>query len=216
VSLAPRKLPRQSRSHATVEAILEATIRVLLSRGYQGTTTTAVAERAGVSVGSLYQYFPNKDSLIAALVQRHSSEAIYCVDLVLKTSRQDDVEESMRAIARAAIAAHRIHPALHKILVEQVPRIGQIKSAMNTSRIVTRKLSKWLEEREQFQVLQLERTAFVIETVVEALTHRIIVDKAQDISDRDLEQQATQLLVACIEPQVRIRAPLPTRVVAAR
>jgi AcrR family transcriptional regulator len=69
--LSPRKRPSQSRSAATVKAILDATARILVERGYAATSTNAVAERAGVSVGSLYQYFPNKDALIAALHTRH-------------------------------------------------------------------------------------------------------------------------------------------------
>jgi AcrR family transcriptional regulator len=205
MSLGPRKLPRQERSRATVETILEATIRILLARGYQGTTTIAVAERAGVSVGSLYQYFPNKDSLIVALVQRHTAEVTRCIDKALETAEQANLESSMRAIVRLAIAAHRIHPALHKILVEQVPRIGQIKATMNTSRTMTRRLRKWLDEREQFEVLDPERTAFVIETVVEALTHRVIVDKVLDISEGDIEDEATRLLTAYMGQNVRTR-----------
>ena len=70
-TVSPRKLPRQARSQATVDALLDATAQVLVERGYARTTTNAVAERAGVSVGSLYQYFPNKDALITALQQRH-------------------------------------------------------------------------------------------------------------------------------------------------
>jgi len=71
VQLSPRKAPRQSRSQATVTAILDATARILLERGYAAASTNAVAELAGVSVGSLYQYFPNKEALIAALQARH-------------------------------------------------------------------------------------------------------------------------------------------------
>ena len=70
-SLDPRKKPRQRRSHVTVESIFEATIQVLLANGLEAITTTQIAERAGVGVGSLYQYFPNKNALLAAVVQRH-------------------------------------------------------------------------------------------------------------------------------------------------
>ena len=66
-----RKLPRQSRSTATVEAIYEATIQVLLTDGTARLTTTSVAERAGVSVGTLYQYFPNKQALFFAVNDRY-------------------------------------------------------------------------------------------------------------------------------------------------
>ena len=67
----PRKTPVQARSTVTVEAISEATIQVLLSHGVERLTTTRVAERAGVSVGTLYQYYPNKQSLLFAVVENH-------------------------------------------------------------------------------------------------------------------------------------------------
>lgn len=70
-SLNPRKIPSQARSAVTVEVILEAAIHVLLANGFDKMSTTRIAERAGVSVGSLYQYFPNKRALLAALVRRH-------------------------------------------------------------------------------------------------------------------------------------------------
>lgn len=70
MSLKPRKTPRQSRSRVTVDAIFEATIQVLLSEDMAGLTTTRVAERAGVSVGTMYQYFPNKQALVYALNER--------------------------------------------------------------------------------------------------------------------------------------------------
>lgn len=69
-ALKPRKTPSQSRSRVTVDAIFEATIQVLLKQGMAGLTTTLVAERAGVSVGTMYQYFPNKQALVYALNER--------------------------------------------------------------------------------------------------------------------------------------------------
>jgi AcrR family transcriptional regulator len=69
--LSPRKMPRQARSEATVNAIFEATIQVLLARGIRRLTTTRVAERAGVSVGTMYQYFPHKEALIRAIIERY-------------------------------------------------------------------------------------------------------------------------------------------------
>lgn len=69
--LKARKTPRQTRSQTTVDAIFEATIQVLLSEGTHRLTTTRVAERAGVSVGSMYQYFPHKQALLYALNERY-------------------------------------------------------------------------------------------------------------------------------------------------
>lgn len=66
----PRKLPRQERSRATYEAMLEACARLLREEGYEALTTTGVAERAGVGIGTLYEFFPNKESIVAALIEQ--------------------------------------------------------------------------------------------------------------------------------------------------
>src|SRR5262250_749285 len=71
VRTTPRKRPRQARSRATVDSILEATARVLVKRSFDGLTTNLVAEAAGISIGSLYQYFPNKAALVGALIEKH-------------------------------------------------------------------------------------------------------------------------------------------------
>ena len=70
----PRKLASQERSRATVDALLEATTRVLLKEGYDRASTNRIAEVAGVSIGSLYQYFPSKEALVAAVIDRHAQE----------------------------------------------------------------------------------------------------------------------------------------------
>jgi AcrR family transcriptional regulator len=87
--LQPRKTPVQQRSTATVEAIYEATVQVLLSAGAERLTTVRVAERAGVSVGTLYQYYPNKQSLLFAVLERHLSQvADSVVDACLTNHHQ--------------------------------------------------------------------------------------------------------------------------------
>src|SRR6516164_8568554 len=70
----PRKLASQERSHATVDALLRATTRILLKEGYDRASTNRIAEVAGVSIGSLYQYFPSKEALVAAVIDRHTQE----------------------------------------------------------------------------------------------------------------------------------------------
>ena len=78
--LEPRKTPRQSRSTATVEAIFAATIQVLLTDGETQLTTTRVAERAGVSVGTMYQYFPNKQALLYAVLQQRLGAVVEAIE----------------------------------------------------------------------------------------------------------------------------------------
>src|ERR1700727_158166 len=74
--LTPRKAAKQARAQATVDAIVEAAAQVFESLGYAAATTNRIAERAGVSIGSLYQYFPNKDAILVALARRHLAEGM--------------------------------------------------------------------------------------------------------------------------------------------
>ena len=99
--LEPRKTPVQARSTASVEAILDATLQVLLDVGKERLTTTRVAQRAGVSVGTLYQYFPNKSALLQAALKRHLSEVS---DAVVAVCR-DQEGESLTQMATALITA---------------------------------------------------------------------------------------------------------------
>ena len=99
--LTPRKSPVQARSTASVDAILEATIQVLLQVGKERLTTTKVALRAGVSIGTLYQYFPNKSSLLQAALKRHMVEVAEAVDVVCK----EQIGKTLREMATALITS---------------------------------------------------------------------------------------------------------------
>ena len=101
VPLEPRKTPIQARSTASVNAILDATIQVLLKLGKERLTTTRVALRAGVSVGTLYQYFPNKSALLQAALRRHLDEVTNAVELVCKQQQG----ATLRQMATALITA---------------------------------------------------------------------------------------------------------------
>ncbi|NUR10624.1 MAG: helix-turn-helix transcriptional regulator, partial [Bradyrhizobium sp.] len=70
----PRKSALQARSRATVDALVEATARILVRDGFEKASTNRIADMAGVSVGSLYQYFPSKEALVAAVIDRHNEE----------------------------------------------------------------------------------------------------------------------------------------------
>ena len=104
-ALKPRKTPVQERSTATVEAILQATIQVLLSAGKEKLTTTQVAARAGVSVGTLYQYFPNKSSLLQACLKHHMGEVRHSIEEVCRQYRGAGLLEMGTALIASYLAA---------------------------------------------------------------------------------------------------------------
>jgi AcrR family transcriptional regulator len=105
VLLEPRKSPVQARSLASVDSILEATIQVLLSAGKERLTTTRVALRAGVSVGTLYQYFPNKSALLQAALKRHLEEVAEAVEQVCREQRGNSLQHMAAALITAFLNA---------------------------------------------------------------------------------------------------------------
>jgi AcrR family transcriptional regulator len=193
--IAPRKRPVQARSKATVDTLIEATAQVLVARGYQGSTTDAVAERAGVSIGTLYQYFANKESLIAALIRNHVEEILATVRDALSRDVNSSLEETLRALIRAGIEAHRINPALHKVLSEQIPREAYPDEAVDVSGKLQTMIEQFLRNRTPH--LPQERRymiAFVVESTIEALTHRAVVETSDWLRYGRLEQEAMKLL----------------------
>jgi AcrR family transcriptional regulator len=122
-----RKTPRQERSRATVEAILQAAAYILVRSGYDALTTNSIAERAGVNIASLYQYFPNKEAILAELYRRHAAESRAAMLAASQTSGgkgHASTARSIRRLVEALVAAHTVAPELHRIFTQDAARLG--------------------------------------------------------------------------------------------
>ena len=122
-----RKEPRQARSRATVEVIVRAGARVLGNRGWASFTTNEVAEVAGVSIGSVYQYFPDKLALVDAIRRRHLDDVLAVMQGIGQDRRP--LSQLVDDLVHGMIAAHSIHPALHPVLLDEVPGNAGTRSA---------------------------------------------------------------------------------------
>ena len=105
VAFEPRKTPIQARLTVTVASIREATIQVLLSHGAERLTTTRVAERAGVSVGTLYQYYPNKQSLLFAVLEHHMNNVAAKVEAACESACHKPLAEMIKEMVEAFVDA---------------------------------------------------------------------------------------------------------------
>lgn len=197
VATAPRKRPRQERSRATVEAIITATAHILVEHGYDGMTTGRVARRAGVSIGSLYQYFPNREALVATLVERHAGEVTAILGAALAHPEAVSLEDGLRAYVEAGVGAHRLNPSLHKILSEQVPRIGKIALAMDTHRQIAKALEAFLLfHKDRLRPgLDPAFAAFILETATEAIVHRGVLECPDMLAGDAIEPETLGLMI---------------------
>ena len=123
-TLKARKVPAQARSQETVTVILEASARILESEGLRGFNTNAIAEKAGVSIGSFYRYFPNKDAIVIALIGSFE-EALH--DAVLRAVQDgtgQELKARLRLLVRALVGAHYRRPRLNRALEAEEERLG--------------------------------------------------------------------------------------------
>jgi AcrR family transcriptional regulator len=178
----PRKNASQKRSRATVAALIEATARILVRDGFDKASTNRIAEVAGVSVGSLYQYFPSKEALVAAVIDRHNQEIMRTVRGELAEAMGLPVEKAIRKLVAVSVKAHRINPKLHRVLAEQIPRVGKLENVETFSRENFALFRSYLENhRDEIRVDDLELASFVCVTSIEALTHNAVLHHAKTL-----------------------------------
>jgi len=195
----PRKPASQRRSRATVDALIEATARILVREGFDKASTNRIAEAAGVSVGSLYQYYPSKEALVVAVIERHNRQIMTVVREALAEAAGQPIEQGVRTLVAAAINAHRVDPALHRVLAEQIPRTGALETVEAYNREAYELLRTYLEaHRGEFRAVDMELAAFVCATSIEALTHTAVLHRSDFLSDEAAEtlvDEAARLVV---------------------
>jgi AcrR family transcriptional regulator len=212
---APRKMPLQARSRATVDAILAATARLLVKQGFDRTSTNQVAEAAGVSIGSLYQYFPSKESLVAALLDQHHDEMRAVLVSELERVRQAPVADAVRAVIEAMLRAHAVDPALHRVLMEQVPKTGR-PGRRDFDRQILMVIKAYLHDRRaELDIADVELSAFLVVVTVEAVTHGAVLHYPEQLRDDRLTDELTAMVLGYLTGNVRKVAGLPLRIAAA-
>jgi AcrR family transcriptional regulator len=199
----PRKSASQERSRLTVNAILEATTRILIREGYDRASTNRIAAAAGVSIGSLYQYFPSKEALVAAVSERHSHEVLELMRNALVKVAARPIKVAAREFVSVAIDAHRVNPKLHRVLAEQVPRIGRLENVEAINQDVYALIRGYLDaHRDEVDVADLDVTAFICVTAVEALTHAAVLRRPDILTDEKAEKfvdEVTDLVVRYLQ-----------------
>jgi AcrR family transcriptional regulator len=195
----PRKTASQERSRLTVDAILEATARILVKEGYDRASTNKIAAAAGVSIGSLYQYFPSKEAVVAALIERHTQALFQVVVNALLKVSAEPIETGVRELVAAAIQAHRVDPRLHRVLAEEVPRVGRLENIDAVEQNGRTLIRGYLEaHRSEIDVVDLDLAAFILATTVEALTHSAVLRRPDILADEragEFVDEATRLVV---------------------
>ena len=175
----PRKRPLQERSRETVRAILEAAARIFEERGTTAATTDAIAERAGVSIGSLYQYFPNKDALLATLSGCHLLAAQAGLEPAWALlDANAPAATAIPALVRAMVDSHAQRPRLNRILFADAPiDSDQLRALGALHRASCDRIARWIAARPELRCADPALAARVGFDALTALAHGFALDR---------------------------------------
>lgn len=197
IQTSPRKAPRQSRSQATVNAILDATARILVEQGFAAASTNAVAERAGVSIGSLYQYFPNKDALVAALHARHGEQMMAVIRHALTKAMDATLIDALTGLIEATVEAHRVDAGLHCVLEQQLGSTDRHVLQDEYVDVMEERIVALLaRHRDEITVTDLKLAAYMLMNAVHGLIHVVVLQRPKGVSLKSATHEIVSMMRA--------------------
>ena len=197
----PRKSPVQARSTASVDAILKATVQVLLRVGKEKLTTTRVAARAGVSVGTLYQYFPNKSALLRAAMRVHVEEILAEVDKVCVAQRGQPVEQIAEALALAFLAVKMRDPKKSRALYAVSSDVEGAKIVAGAESRVNNAIVGLLQSAPEVLTTDLQLMATVLQSTIAGVKRHLL---ESDMPEAQFEVMQRELVLV-VRSYVRAR-----------
>ncbi|WP_063737076.1 TetR/AcrR family transcriptional regulator [Streptomyces sp. RTd22] len=175
--LQPRKQPRQVRAELTRQRILTAAAHVFAEYGYAAGTTNRIAEQARISIGSLYQYYPNKDAILVELVGRHLDDGIAATRHHWDEELPDSLEGILRTHVRAVIENHHHDPHLLRVMFEQAPRSPELLAkVVRFQQELIDYAQELIETRPEVRVEDTYVAARLLVSTVELVIHQLIAE----------------------------------------
>jgi AcrR family transcriptional regulator len=191
---APRKLPTQRRSRDTVNTILDAAARILSRGDDAAIDTNRIAEVAGVSVGSLYQYFPSKSAVLAALIERYVDARFRRVEADLEGLEHLAPEQAIERIVAALIDAKIKNLELERALLRHFVRLGEIEALAALDERMVRVIARFLTRLPGQGDRDSELAAFVVLQAVRAVMQGASVHRPEEIRNGRLERELVALV----------------------
>lgn len=195
--LSARKAPKQARSKAMVDALLDATTRILVKDGWDGLSTNRVADLAGVSVGSLYQYYPSKEALLAAAMERWGARLVDDMTALAARLADASIDEGVPILVKVALDISRVDPKLHRALLEQVPKVGALDGLEQLHRRLADLLAVWLERHaDELEVDDPALAAHLVVQVVSSLSDNALLYRPELLTSTRFQRHLERLVRA--------------------
>ncbi len=186
-SYEPRKAPKQGRAMHTVDSILQATQKILSNEGYERASTNYIAEVAGVSIGSLYQYFPSKEAIVSSLVEKTVVEAAERLREELLSCMGLPLEESTPRMVRAILETRKENAFVFLRLPREIPRYRAVSKQLTTEKYLhTTIQSYYMQHRDRVGIEDMETAIFVTEQLVIGCIDAYLDNNSPKIDDETL------------------------------
>lgn len=194
----PRRTPVREPAAATVESIVGAAAQVFARHGYEGGTAERIAEQAGVSVGTVYERFADKDAILVALAEQHldGAQAVLTPLLTDLVVRSPPVADGVHRMLEALVALHRTHPALHRVLFEEAPRPEALRRRLgHAMEAAVAAVTGYLEGRPDVVVDDRGLAAQMVVQVAETVTHNLVINPRDDRAPEAYVRETERMLV---------------------
>lgn len=201
----PRKLPQQLRSKATVDAIFEAAMQVLANTPADP-SVQHIADRAGVSVGSLYQYFPTKEALVGALIRLHLKQRVDDLEARFATVQGASAEAAARTLVEGLVAMMKPRLGIERAMMRSFVRAGDLLSLTALDQEMTAAVERFLQSvKHQLRPVDLSLAAFVVMNALRSTLLLTVLEQPERLDDPAFTDELIHLVIAYLRPEAPTR-----------
>jgi AcrR family transcriptional regulator len=214
-----RRQPVQERSRETVTAIIEAAAQVFERYGYAAGTTNRIAARAGVSVGSLYQYFPNKEAILLSLTERHMDDGQRRLAPLARAfaTKPPPLQEGLERLVTTIVELHADSPRLHRVLFEECPRPPALQERITAAQaLAVDVIASWLSARAEVSATDTKLAAEMVVQVVEGVAHGLVIHPQPNREPRAYVAETVKMLYCYLLAERPAAAPRKARALLGR
>ncbi len=197
----PRKRPTQSRARVTFDSIVEATDQLLDEYEIEGLTVQMIADRAGVSVGSLYQYFPTKDAIVATVIERDVERVYETLELVFHASVELPIEQLMTTMIRGLLSTYASRLSYYRAILPEIGRLerdGVIRNVADRAQTLVVEAMERSPDAIAIPASRQAAAGFIVARVSNLLAHAVVVERPELLEDPAFAEELIHLSTAYV------------------
>ncbi len=194
-----RKLPRQQRAKATVDSILDAANDLIREKGFSSIGTGEIAARAGVNIASLYQYFPNRETILFSLYEEAANQGAHKLNSLAMKIVHDELETVVPKIIKLLLTHYEEHSAILLRMLHEVPELRRATRVVPFEKMIGSTIRLYLQQHPEFRIKDTPRHMFFLENLVVSNLTRYVTDPPPNVSRSEFLTHLSRVIVAYLK-----------------